>query len=65
MYVLAVTGGLEEPLFQGYEDLELATQAFVKYAEDCVYKPGDDVRLLEIKGVIPSTIMSRTYEEED
>lgn len=66
MFLVAATGGLEEPSFLGTLDFTRAKRLFESWSEDLISEPGDRVDLLQLDDIGYTTIInSTTYEWSD
>lgn len=65
-YIVAATGGLEEPIFRGFADPVKARNQFDLWKVDLITQPGDRVDLLKIDedGTV-TQIQSQTEDEDD
>ena len=65
-YIVAATGGLEEPTFQGFTDPVKARNHFDLWKADLITQPGDRVDLLKVyeDGTV-TQIQSQTKDEDN
>lgn len=65
MYIIAATGGLEEPTFRSAPDLADALNTFTDWESDLLGQPGDRVDLLEVTDEGVKVIKSVAWGETD
>lgn len=65
MYLIAATGGLEDPTFKSLPNAtaEVALDVFSSWSKELLCQPGDRVDLLKIDGEVISTIESLSYND--